>query len=62
MHKHYISQSADSYDLEVQLIDNSKQQFCISVLFLCYVTILLILFTGINKEFMHFFRELLNKL
>ena len=33
MHKHYISQSADSYDLEVQLIDNSKQQFCISVLF-----------------------------
>ena len=33
MHKHYTSQSAYDYDLEVQLIDNSIQLFCISVLF-----------------------------
>ena len=40
MHKHYTSQSAHRYDLEVQLIENSRQYFCFSVLFLCYVTIL----------------------
>ena len=33
MHKHYTSQSAYGYDQEVQLIVNSVQLFCISVLF-----------------------------
>ena len=52
MHKHYTSQSAHRYDLEVQLIEivdsNSALVFCFYA-----VTLLLILFIGINKESMH---------
>ena len=58
MHKHYTSQSAHGCDLEVQLIKNSRQYFCFSVLFLCHVTILLILFIGIIKESMHLLASL----
>ena len=51
MHKHY----AYRYDLEAQLIDREVySNSALVFFFLCYVTILLVLFTGINKKSMHF--------